>query len=85
MKANKIKKAYEIPAQEQLKITFDYGVLESSRFFITTDKTFYEKMIKSFNAIPVFTLELLDELNTKEIHQNVLDLQFYVFRILLDK
>lgn len=77
--------ALEGQVQEQPKITFDYGVLESSRFYITTDKSFYEKMIKNPKVIPMFTPEAMVKLKTKEIHQLSQDFYFYVFRIPEDK
>lgn len=67
--------------EKEFNITWDYGVLEASRFIITTDKKYYMKSIKNPKAIPVFTPELLTSPTTKQNHHNEWDLKFYIFRI----
>lgn len=70
---DKIKK--EIPS-----ITVDYGVLESSHFYITTDDKKYKELIEK-GAIPVFTPELI----TKEHPELESDLNLFVARVPSDK
>ncbi|MCY6372416.1 hypothetical protein [Clostridium ganghwense] len=71
--------APEVPAQEQPKITFDYGVIETSRFYITTDKSFYESMKENPKFVSMFTPEYLEEF--KEGYPHVQDFQIYIFCI----
>lgn len=74
----KIKKgAPEMEAQEQPKITFDFGVIGPSRFYITTDKSFYDGMKENPNFVPMFTP------NDIKSNLHILwDLQLYIFHIL---
>lgn len=83
--ADKKEAAPEVPVQKQFDFTFDYGVLETARFVITTDKKFYENMVKNNNVVSMFTPESLIDLKTKEIHQLLQGLNLYVFRIPEDK
>lgn len=73
----KDKEAPEVPAQEQSNITFDFGVLEPSRFYITTDKSFYDGMKENPKFVPMFTLNDFKE----SLHIST-DSQLYIFRIL---
>ena len=63
--------------QEPSKITYDFGVLEPSRFYITTDKRLYEGAKENPKFVPMFT--------PKDFKENLgisMDSQLYIFRVL---
>lgn len=77
---NNVRTAQEVPVQEQQKITYDFGVLEPSKFYITTDKRFYEGAKENPKFVPMFT--------PKDFKENLgisMDSQLYIFRILQHK
>ena len=69
--------AQEVPVQEQLKITYEMGVMERARFFISTDEKMYNIIMKNPKAVSLFTPE-----NIKESLGIQQDLQIYLFYIL---
>ena len=68
--------APEGSVQEQPKVTFDYGVIERSRFYVTTDQDFYNGMKENPNFIPLITPS-----DFKESLGILLDFQLYIFRV----
>lgn len=75
----------EVQVQEQLRVTYDYGILEKSKLFITTDKSFYERMKKNPKFVPMFNPDLLVDPRDSENTSNELDFNFYCFRILVEE
>jgi hypothetical protein len=68
--------APEVPVQELPKITFDFGVIGPSRFYITTDKSFYDGMKENPRFVPTFTPN-----DFKESLHILEDFQLYIFRV----
>ncbi len=65
---------------KDISVTIDYGVLESSHFYITTDEKKYNELISN-GAIPMFNPTLLTNLSP----ENEQDIQLYVVRTPQDK
>jgi hypothetical protein len=85
MSDNKKEAAPEVPVHKQpnveqmqklSNITLDFGLIEPSKLYVTTDKAFYDGMKENPRFIPIVTPN-----DFKESLHILMDFQLYIFRV----